>query len=111
MARSLLRSSAIATVVGFDKAVPLASDFFDEATAAGKAGATAAGPPTSLQSAVTPETDAVVIVLVNEAQCDAVCFGRGDGTDNNNLCALLRPGSCVILCSTVNPRWAKEARE
>ena len=111
MARSLLRSSAIATVVGFDKAVPLASDFFDEATAAGKAGATAAGPPSSISEAVTPVTDAVVIVLVNEAQCDAVCFGRGDGTDNNNLCALLRPGSCIILCSTVNPRWAKEAKE
>ena len=111
MARSLLRSSAIATVVGYDKAVPLASEFFDEATAAGKAGATAAGPPSSLSNAVTPATDAVVIVLVNEAQCDAVCFGRGDGTDNNNLCALLRPGSCVILCSTVNPRWAKEAKE
>ena len=111
MARSLLRSSAIATVVGYDKASHLASDFFDESVASGKkADATAAGPPSCLSEAVTPATDAVVVVLVNEAQCEAVCFGGEDGTENN-LCTLLRPGSCVILCSTVNPRWAKEAKE
>ena len=106
MARSLLRSSALTTVVGYDKSPHLASEFYANASACGKADAAAAGPPSSLSEAVTPNTDAVVLVLVNEAQCEAVCFGGG-----NNLCTLLRPGSVVVLCSTVNPRWAREAKE
>lgn len=106
MARSLLRSSALTAVVGYDKSAPLASEFFAESSACGKADAAAAGPPSSLSEAVTSNTDAVVLVLVNEAQCEAVCFGGGA-----NLCALLRPGSVVVLCSTVNPRWAREAKQ
>ena len=107
MARSLLRSSALTTVVGCDKSAHLASEFFAEASACGKADAAAADPPSSLSEAVTSNTDVVVLVLVNEAQCEAVCFG-GSGT---NLCTLLRPSSVVVLCSTVNPRWAREAKQ
>ena len=107
MARSLLRSSALTTVVGYDKSAHLASEFYAEASASGKANAAAAGPPPSLSEAATSNTDAVVLVLVNEAQCEAVCFGGGGA----NLCTLLRQGSVVVLCSTVNPRWAREAKQ
>lgn len=108
MARALLRSSDVAEVSGFDLSPALASDFYVAARDAGKA-APAPVPAAELTLArfVTGETDAVLLVLVNEAQCHAVCF-EGDGA---NLASLLRPGAAVVLSSTVTPAWSKRAGE
>lgn len=57
---------------------------------------------------MTAETDVVVLVLVNEAQCDATCFGSEEG---NDLESLLRAGSCVFMSSTVRSTWCKSAAE
>ena len=101
MARALLESDATKTVVGYDKNGQAVDTFFAEARAANK---TVPRAPKSLSDAITSETNIVVISLVNEDQCEHVCFG-GDET----LVKLLPKGSCVVLTSTVTATWAKKA--
>ena len=105
MARSCLRSSSVRTVLGYDLAEDLVEKFFTEAKAAGKT-STDTIPDIALENYVNHETNVVLIVLVNEAQCNQVCFG--DGT---NLESLMSSGSCVILSSTVSAGWSKMAHE
>lgn len=107
IARSLLRSKSMKSVTGYDRAENLVSAFHDEAKSVGKS---ANAPPKSLNEAVTSDTDAVVIVLVNEVQCQGVCFGGG-GDNSNSLCRLMKPKSVVVLCSTVTAQWARYARD
>jgi len=107
MARALLRSSSVATVSGFDLMQERVSDFHSTALLAGKAPASAPPDELKLETFVTEETDVVLLVLVNEAQCQAVCFENGDV----NLASLLRPDAAVILSSTVTPAWSKKAGE
>jgi putative dehydrogenase len=103
MARALLVSSACKSVAGYDRSVELVDAFHDEAKALGKAPSCQ---PTSLKEAVK-DCDFCLLVLVNEMQCQDVCFGPGD----NNLLSLVPKGACVILSSTVTAVWAKKASE
>lgn len=105
MARSLLRSPEIEEVAGFDLSQKLVSSFYEEAKAAGKATSVL---PSELKVDyfVSQKTDVVLIVLVNEAQCQFTCF---DG--DTNLFSMLREGSCVIVSSTVSAAWSKSAYE
>jgi putative dehydrogenase len=103
MARSLLRSPSIGNVSGFDLSPEIVSQFYAEAKEAGKATSDIPSELT-LENFVTKETDVVLIVLVNEAQCNSVCF-----ENDVNLESILRPGSTVILSSTVTPAWSKKA--
>ena len=64
--------------------------------AAREAGATAHADPASLAR----EVDAVLVLVVNAAQTDAVLFGE------RGAAAALRPGSTVIASSTVAPAYA-----
>ena len=91
MARSLLRSPSIGNVSGFDLSPEIVSQFYAEAKEAGKATSDIPSELT-LENFVTKETDVVLIVLVNEAQCNSVCF-----ENDVNLESILRPGSTVIL--------------
>lgn len=102
MARALLDSPVTATVTGYDHSVALQDAFHDDAAAVHKA---PSAKPTSLANAVKG-CDFCLLVLVNELQCQEVCFGGGDG---ENLVSLLAKGSCVILSSTVTAVWAKAA--
>ena len=104
MARSLLKSPDIEQVTGYDLSVDLVQTFYDEARAANKAPPCLPG---KLELAVDGTTDVVVIVLVNERQCESVCFGDGD----SSLTTLLRDGACVVVSSTVSAAWAKSAEE
>lgn len=107
MARCLLRSSVIEEVAGFDLSRDLVSNFYAEAKESGKA--TPELPSKYvLEKFVTKDTDVVLIVLVNESQCNSVCF---ENENDTNLESLLRPGSVVILSSTVPPAWSKKASE
>ncbi|MCU0535010.1 MAG: NAD-binding protein, partial [Hydrococcus sp. Prado102] len=56
---------------------------------------------------MTSETQYVILVLQNEPQCDAVCFGTTE--TEPSLISLLPKKSVVILCSTVTPTWATRA--
>lgn len=105
MARSLTRSSAVEEVSGFDLSSDRVSSFYDDAKAVGKATPTLSSKLT-LDNFITGSTDVVLIVLVNEAQCEATCFG-GDV----NLLSIMREGSCVIVSSTVSAEWSKAASE
>jgi putative dehydrogenase len=105
MARALLKSPVTSSVVGYDRSTTLVDEFYQESKSAGKAG-TADSPPTSLQQAISPDTQFVVLVLVNEDQCQQVCFGSGE-----NLLSLIPEGCCVILCSTVTATWARKAQD
>lgn len=102
MARAMLNSSVTSRVVGYDRSSHLVDAFHQEARAAGKA---SHSPPTLLKEAVSADTHFVVLALVNESQCQQVCFGM----DQDNLLNFLPDGSCVILCSTVTgtccPPW------
>jgi putative dehydrogenase len=105
MARSLLRSSDVKEVSGFDLSQDFVGSFYDEAKAAGKA--TVELPSElKLDNFVSQTTDVVLIVLVNESQCQFTCFD-GDA----NLESILREGSCVIVSSTVSAAWSKSASE
>jgi len=44
--------------------------------------------------------EVVVSVVVNAAQTDQVFFGEGGAA------AAMRPGSAVVMCSTVDPNWS-----
>jgi len=106
IARSLLHSPDIQEVRGFDLNPEAVSKFGEEAAAAGKA-ADFLPADLRLQCFVTEETNVTVIVLVNEAQCNSVCFEN----DCNNLESILNEGSCVMLCSTVTAMWSRSAFE
>jgi 3-hydroxyisobutyrate dehydrogenase-like beta-hydroxyacid dehydrogenase len=53
-------------------------------------------------SAVAPELDAVVVVVLNAAQTESVLFGP-DG-----VVRMLKPGAVVIACATVAPDFARQ---
>jgi 3-hydroxyisobutyrate dehydrogenase-like beta-hydroxyacid dehydrogenase len=103
MAHALLASPATSRVVGFDQSEALVQTFYNDTKQADKA---ADSPPNSLKEAITSDTDFVVLVLVNEQQCQQVCFGSDD-----NLITLVPDGACIILCSTVTATWARAARD
>ncbi|KAL9182804.1 hypothetical protein ACHAXT_004083 [Thalassiosira profunda] len=104
MARSLLRAPAITEVAGFDLSRELVSSFHADAMAAGKGAALPA--ELTLDKFVTKSTKVVLLVLVNEAQCQSTCF---DG--ETNLFSLLSEGACVVVSSTVSVAWSKSAAE
>lgn len=92
MACSLVRAGV--ETVGLDVAPAREAAFRDKGGAA-----------TPRDQAVR-EADAVVVVVVNAAQADAVLFGE------NGVAPLMRPGAVVINSPTVSPAYAKatEAR-
>ncbi|KAL7434110.1 hypothetical protein ACHAXM_003885 [Skeletonema potamos] len=106
MARSLLRSSSISQISGFDLSTHLVQSFYDEAHAAGKSTASLPSESQTVDKFVDKTTDVVLIVLVNEAQCQSVCFEI-----ENNLLSILREGSCVVVSSTVSAAWSKSAEK
>lgn len=66
--------------------------------------------PTDLHETVTGTTDAVFLVLVNQAQCEDVLFGStSEGTPP--LCDVLAPNTMVVVCSTVTAAWIQSARD
>jgi putative dehydrogenase len=111
MAHAMLESSATGKIVGFDRSDELVGYFHSQAVAKNKCSLTT--PPKSLQEAIVDnQTDVVVLVLVNEGQCNEVCFGSA----GNNILECLKKckketPSCVILCSTVSATWARSACE
>lgn len=108
MARSLLRSDAVGSVAGFDLNPEVVSKFYEEAKAVGKAACAESPQQLTLDRFVgATTTDVVLIVLVNEAQCQSVCFGNSP--NSSNIESLLRQGSTVIVSSTVTPAWSKRA--
>ena len=88
VARSLLRAGI--EVHAFD----VRNDAIAAIVAAG------AKPATS-PAAMGPEVDAVVLLVVNAAQTEAVLFGE------NGVAATLKPGSIVIASATVSPEFAE----
>ena len=93
MARALLRSPISNRVTGYDRSHELVEAFFHETLSLKKAETL---PPSSLSEAVNSATHFSILSLVNEMQCEQVCFG-----ESKNLLGLMSPGSCVILTSTV----------
>ena len=114
MARALLESKCTTRVVGYDCDSDLVEAFHLEAKAIGKAFSPASathstsdsnGPPMTLAEAIQ-DTHAVVLALVNQSQCETVCFGAL----GEDLISLLPTGSCVIVTSTVTATWSKKAK-
>ncbi len=48
--------------------------------------------------------EVVISVVVNAAQTDQVLFGDGGG--DGGAVAAMRPGTAVVMCSTVDPNWS-----
>jgi putative dehydrogenase len=112
MARSLLRCDSVNEVSGFDLNPEIVSKFYAEAKQLGKASSSTSSSSSSPLEILTLDrfvdkdaTDIVWIVLVNEVQCQSICF------ENNgvNLESLLRSGTTVVVSSTVTPAWSKRA--
>ncbi len=51
---------------------------------------------------VAGDLDAVMVVVLNAAQTEAVLFGEG------GVMAMLRPGAVVLACATVPPEFARD---
>ncbi|MEM1387632.1 MAG: L-threonate dehydrogenase [Pseudomonadota bacterium] len=62
----------------------------------------AEGGKTGAAHAIAPELDAVIVVVLNAAQVDAVLFCE------SGIVASLRPGALVMACATVPPDFAKD---
>jgi 3-hydroxyisobutyrate dehydrogenase-like beta-hydroxyacid dehydrogenase len=105
MARSLLRSSSIDTVVGFDLSTEIVQKYYEEAKAAGKSTPSLPSELT-INNFVHKSTDVVLVVLVNEAQCESVCF-----EGQHNLCSIMKEDSCVVVSSTVSAAWSQSAEK
>ena len=97
MGKALVDSPLTKTVVGYDRSTEAATRFFNTAKEKEKSSKSL---PTSLGEAITETTNFALLSLVNESQCDEVCFGAGSGV-SNDLLSLMPKGSCVILTSTV----------
>ncbi len=62
----------------------------------------AEGGSTGTLTEVAPQLDAVVVVVLNAAQTEAVLFG------NDGVVPMMKPGSVVLACATVPPEFAKD---
>ncbi|KAG7356558.1 NADP-dependent 3-hydroxyisobutyrate dehydrogenase related protein [Nitzschia inconspicua] len=105
MARALLDSSVTSTVTGYDKNLAAVETFYRESVHVNKNAGD--NPPVSLKDAILLPVDFVILSLVNESQCEAVCFGETE----QSLVNIMEKGSCVILTSTVTATWARTAGE
>jgi L-threonate 2-dehydrogenase len=103
MARALVDSNTTKLVAGFDMNKALLESFYDDAEKSNKAPSKM---PTSQAESVTIHTNFVILSLVNEQQCQAVCFESDD-----NLLSVLPKGACVVLTSTVTATWARQASQ
>ncbi|CAB9505569.1 L-threonate dehydrogenase [Seminavis robusta] len=103
MARALVDSPVTKMVAGFDMNKTHLENFYNDAKAANKAPSQM---PNSQKESITAGTDFCILALVNEKQCEAVCFGGDDPLINS-----LAKDSCVILTSTVTATWARKACE
>ena len=72
MARALLDSEMTDTVVGYDMSVEAVQRFYEEAQKVHKA---TTQMPASLEDSIAADTNITIISLVNESQCEQVCFG------------------------------------
>lgn len=96
MARALLTSPNVKTVCGYDKSIDAVTKFYEESKQVNKS---LSSSPSSLYEAISAKTDFVIISLVNESQCQQVCFGGTN--DEPDLLSIMSKGSCVIMTSTV----------
>ena len=106
MARRLLVCDSVDEVAGFDLNSEVVIKFYNEAKELGKA-TSLLSKILSIDHFVDTSTDIVLIVLVNEAQCQSICFEN----NGNNLKGLMRSGTTVIVSSTVTPAWSRQAAE
>ena len=88
MAQSLLRAGHI--VHGFDVVPEVRDRFVAEGGADGDL------------ADIAPDLDAVVIVVLNAAQTEAVLFG------DSGVVPMLRSGAVVLSCATVPPAFARD---
>ena len=95
MGKALVDSPITKTVTGYDRSIVAAQNFFDVAKEKMPKSI-----PKSLDEAISEYTDFAILSLVNEAQCEAVCFGV-----DSSLLSLMPRGSCVILTSTVTGKY------
>ena len=102
MARALLTSPNVKTVCGYDKSVDAVNKFYEESKQVNKS---QSSPPNALSDAISDQTDFVIISLVNESQCQQVCFGGTN--DEPDLLSIMSKGSCVIMTSTVTGTYEK----
>lgn len=111
MARSLLRSEVTSVVLGYDLNINHVEQFRQESKVLGKSGDELLPvSPLQLQNYITERTDVVLLALVNEDQCRSVCFGGNiDNSNGKTLEQLMRPGSVVLVSSTLSPQFCEMA--
>ena len=73
---------------------------FDVRREAAEAFARDGGTACATAAQLAQACEVVVSVVVNAAQTDQVLFGDGGAA------AAMRPGSAVVMCSTVDPNWS-----
>jgi 3-hydroxyisobutyrate dehydrogenase len=91
------------TVIGYDQDETRTQDFHQESIQINSERKVA---PTSLSDAVNSTTHVCILVLLNEDQCEQVCFGSHE---DHSIIKLLSPNAIVIQCTTVSPEWSRSA--
>lgn len=103
MGMALLSSNSTVTVTGYDLNTASVNSFHTESKNVNKC--ISSNAPQSVRDAVVRgKTNVVLLSLVNESQCEQICF-EGEVS----LVDLLAPGSHVIVCSTVTASWCRSA--
>ena len=123
IARALLHSSSTTQVSGVDVRFEASAMFMNDAINAKKASTKNTTPFIRPSDAISYSTDVVVLVLTNADQCRAVCLGSSndssrekagdkgstdDSDEDVGIISLMKPGSVVMMCSTVPPSFVRE---
>eukprot|EP00560_Eucampia_antarctica_P005875 CAMPEP_0197838966 /NCGR_PEP_ID=MMETSP1437-20131217/40292_1 /TAXON_ID=49252 ORGANISM="Eucampia antarctica, Strain CCMP1452" /NCGR_SAMPLE_ID=MMETSP1437 /ASSEMBLY_ACC=CAM_ASM_001096 /LENGTH=572 /DNA_ID=CAMNT_0043447553 /DNA_START=43 /DNA_END=1761 /DNA_ORIENTATION=- len=109
IARALLKSSDINSVIGYDVSEELTRAFYEEAQTVSKEcsiGEGDNGIPICVEDVILPnnKTNVLILVLVNEAQCQQVCSSiLSTNNDDKSLGSMT-----IVLCSTVRATWVRE---
>ena len=103
MGVSLLASNATSTVTAYDINPKAVESFHAESKKYNKS--ISDTPPTSIKEAIlNHRTNVILLCLVNETQCEDICFNTETGLIN-----IVKPNTCIIVSSTVTASWCKSA--
>eukprot|EP00956_Cyclotella_meneghiniana_P004134 scaffold5048_cov82-Cyclotella_meneghiniana.AAC.4 len=110
MARSLLRSPAVATISAFDLNQSAVESFYSDAGNKASCQYQDITDTNRLDSYVCNDTDVVILALLNENQCESIIFNDCP-PHYTSLVSLLKPGAVIVVTSTVSASWVISANQ
>ena len=110
MARSLLRSPAVATMSAFDLNQSAVESFYADAGNKASCQYHDFMDVNRLDSYISNDIDVVLLALLNENQCESIIFNDCP-PHHTSLVSLLKPGAVIVVTSTVSASWVQSANQ